>query len=263
MRPGVCLSIVSHGQHDLASRLLACLCEAPSTAIDRVIYTRNLPEPALDAALVKRIRSIADWQVIDNERPAGFGRNHNAAFSRCQSRHFAVLNPDITWTREPVTVLRDTLDGDQDLGIVAPVVLSPGGRIENTARLLYSPVELAGQKRQPTNHATRPAWLAGMFLCFRAQAYAAIGGFDERFHLYVEDVDICSRMRLAGWGLRQVGDAVVVHDAQRASHRSWRHRRWHLAGMLRYWTSPIFWNYRAMLMRDDPREPPPDSMPGQ
>jgi GT2 family glycosyltransferase len=94
-----------------------------------------------------------------------------------------------------------------------------------------------------------------MFLLFRSQAFRAVGGFDSRYFLYIEDVDICTRLRVAGWRLLQVSEAEVIHDARKQSHRSLKYTRWHLAGMLRYWSSPGFWRYRRLLSRSRRHQP--------
>ena len=60
--------------------------------------------------------------------------------------------------------------------------------------------------------------------------------------MYVEDADICTRLRLAGWDV-QVNETVrVFHDAQRASSRKWRPLGWHWASLLRWWVSAAFWS---------------------
>ncbi|MGE0312625.1 MAG: glycosyltransferase [Lautropia sp.] len=260
----ICLSIVSHGQRDLAVDLLACIARDASPLVRQIVYTRNVPEPALP----DRFAALPGLDCIDNPRPAGFGRNHNAAFARCREPLFCVLNPDIGWARDPFVALAAALgvaapetarlpgptlpDGDRQrpLGLVAPLVVRPDGAIEPTGRALYTIAEMIGSKLHPSNRSIDADWLAGMFLLFRSDAFRQIGGFDERYFLYIEDVDISSRLRLAGWRLRQCADATVVHDARHRSHRSLRHARWHLAGMLRYWTSPAFWRYRSLLAQE-------------
>ncbi|MET0507554.1 MAG: glycosyltransferase family 2 protein [Burkholderiaceae bacterium] len=212
--------------------------------------------------------------MIDNRVPRGFGENHNAAFRHCLAPFFCVVNPDIEWASEPFAALLDCFDRDRSSaeegphppgtpaprvlttpqsrgarGLVAPLVTAPDGRTENTARTLYTFWEMLGQKLRPANRGPDADWLAGMFLLFRSDAYRQIGGFDERYFLYIEDVDICSRLRLAGWTLAQCADAIVIHDARNTSHRSPRYTLWHLSGMLRYWLSPAFWRYRALLAR--------------
>ncbi|MGS0756858.1 glycosyltransferase family 2 protein [Roseateles sp. GG27B] len=74
-----------------------------------------------------------------------------------------------------------------------------------------------------------------MFVVFRRDAYEKIGGFDaRRFFMYCEDIDICERLRSAGWRVVFQPETFVIHDAQRASRRSLRHLRWHSTSMLRY-----------------------------
>ena len=136
---------------------------------------------------------------------------------------------------------------------MAPRIYSPEGELANTARKLYTPRELIRQKLRPVNHGDHPDWLAGMFLLFNSRAYNEIRGFDEGYFLYIEDVDICSRLCLAGWSLAQVADTRVVHDARKQSHRSLRFTRWHIGGMLRYWTRTCFWRYGWRLWREGRR----------
>jgi GT2 family glycosyltransferase len=84
-------------------------------------------------------------------------------------------------------------------------------------------------------------WLAGMFLLARADAFQAVGGFDERFFLYCEDYDLCARFYGAGYALASVPAASAVHDAQRDSHRAFKYLRWHVGSLLKVWTSRAFW----------------------
>jgi GT2 family glycosyltransferase len=278
----ICLSVVSHGQGAVASRLLdsiertaiAARAAGTTSPVSQVIYTRNVAEA--DGVSVRS--ALPGLTVIDNRSPRGFGENHNAAFQHCQAPYFCVVNPDIEWARDPFPALLACFGDSGDAsapsasngrrkgspiprplatpqarharGLVAPLVLSPDGTIENTARTLYTVREMLVQKLRPTNRGADAHWLAGMFLLFRSDAYGQIGGFDERYFLYIEDVDICSRLRLAGWTLAQCPEASVVHDARNASHRSPRYMLWHLAGMVRYWRSSAFWRYRALLARE-------------
>lgn len=240
----ICISVVSHGQSAIAANFLGSLARLTPGVVSQVIYTRNIPEPALPPIDFEHMRLT----TIDNVRPRGFGQNHNAAFACCDQPFFCVVNPDILMPSDPFFALLACLD-DDTLGLVAPIVTTPALAIENTARSLYTPRELIRQKLRPENRGSSADWLAGMFMLFRSDAYRDIGGFNERYFLYIEDVDICTRIRLAGWRLQQCQDASVIHDARKQSHRSLKFTRWHLAGMLRYWASASFWRYRSMLGR--------------
>jgi GT2 family glycosyltransferase len=238
----ICISVVSHQQAAIAHRFLQTLAASGSRLVTQVVYTRNLPEPDLAALDLPGVAVV----TIDNDRPRGFGENHNAAFAHCSQPFFCVVNPDILVTTDPFPALMRCLE-DPGIGLVAPRVTTPALALENTARSLYTPPEVIRQKLRPQNQGQSPDWLAGMFMLFRSDAYRAIGGFDEGYFLYIEDVDICTRLRLAGWRLQQCADSSVIHDARKQSHRSLKYTGWHLAGMFRYWTSITFWRYRSML----------------
>jgi N-acetylglucosaminyl-diphospho-decaprenol L-rhamnosyltransferase len=75
-----------------------------------------------------------------------------------------------------------------------------------------------------------------MFLLFQSKEFAAVNGFDERFFLYYEDVDLCARLRRAQRGLIGCSSVQVVHKAQRASWSSWRYRHYHLTSIARYFS---------------------------
>jgi GT2 family glycosyltransferase len=251
----ICISVVSHGQAEIAAGFLRSLAAAAPGLVSQVVYTRNIPEPPIpvDLGTIERI-------TIDNPAPRGFGQNHNAAFARCTRPYFCVVNPDILLSGDPFGALLRCMDNPL-LGLVAPVVTTPTLAVENTARSLYTPRELIRQKLRPQNRGAAPDWLAGMFMLFRSDAYRAIGGFDEGYFLYIEDVDICTRLRLAGWRLAQCQHCSVIHDARKQSHRSLKYTSWHVAGMLRYWSSPSFWRYRSLLRGQEPEDSGPDGNP--
>lgn len=252
----IALSVVSHGQQAIALEFLRSVARLKPASVARIVYTCNLPEPAFTAPDLGHIR----LDIVQNREPKGFGANHNAAFGRCSEPYFCVVNPDIVLVADPFDELLAGFS-EPSLGLVAPVVTSPSGEVENTARRLYTPSELLRQKLLPSNHGSRPDWLAGMFMLFRSEAFRAVAGFDEGYHLYIEDVDICTRLRVGGWTLRQVPGASVIHNARKESHRSPRYMRWHIAGMLRYWRSPSFWQYRSQLRREAARTPATKSAP--
>jgi GT2 family glycosyltransferase len=71
--------------------------------------------------------------------------------------------------------------------------------------------------------------------------------------MYCEDADICARAVLAEGGIAFCPQTSVVHDAQRASRRSFRALRWHVTSLVRFWLSPAFWSYRRYLRSDKVR----------
>ena len=237
----VSVSIVSHGQMALVAPLLRALQEWASETVGEVILTLNLPEPLLfqeqDFGFPVRI--------LRNAQPLGFGANHNQASRQARRAFFCVLNPDIRLQGNPFAVLTDVLATHPEIAVVAPRVKDSEGRVEDNARYFPTAGEIArkligGRSRtfdQGTDAIGYPDWVAGMFMLSRLDTFRALGGFDERYHLYYEDVDLCARAAHAGYRVGVVDIAGVVHDAQRTSHRKLKYAGWHLKSMCRYFLS--------------------------
>lgn len=253
--PAIRISVVSHGQGNLVRALLNDLAAMEGASDFALLLTLNLPEtlPFGPADFPFPVR------IVENERPKGFGANHNAAFrygeAEGEFRYFCVLNPDIRLPGPVLESLRRTLDADPGAALAAPLVVDATGTVEDSARALPTPIGILARGlrlalRRPAGAITpaeNPDWVAGMFMLFRARDFAAVGGFDERFHLYYEDVDVCCRLRLAGRGIRLDRNASAIHEARRSSHRDLRYLRWHLASMARFFTSGVFFRCRLCL----------------
>ena len=233
------VSVVSHGQMQLVNPLIADLIDFAAPRLKRLIVTVNVPE----GVAVQAERAAFEVVVQRNDRPLGFGANHNRAFRLCETDWFAVLNPDLRLRDDALgPLLAASEPGD---GMIAPIILNSDGSPADSARRVPTPFSLAARRLRRQAH--RPDddfdWLAGMCLVLSSEAFRRLGGFDERYFMYCEDIDLSLRMQLAGWRLRRLGRARVVHDARRDSHRSLQHLRWHLASLTRLWTSQAFWSY--------------------
>ena len=225
----------------MVGRLVGQLLAFPEVA--QIILTLNVPE---SVALPDDARVM----VIGNAEPKGFGANHNAAFAACAQTFFCPLNPDIEFDRNPFPVLSAAL-GDNRVALVAPLVRSPDGKIEDSMRHFPTPGSLLAKALGGSDgrYVVRegeanfsPEWVAGMFMLFRSRDFHDLGGFDERFFLYYEDVDICVRVWRKGMRILACPKAGVIHDARRDSRRSLRHLRWHLGSMARF-----LWKHRGRL----------------
>jgi N-acetylglucosaminyl-diphospho-decaprenol L-rhamnosyltransferase len=234
---GITISIVSHQQAALVRELLGDLDRFCRASVSDVLLTANVPEVLPFRAGDFGLRV----SVVTNADPRGFGANHNAAFRRSTTASFCVLNPDIRLQDDPFPALAAELAKDR-VGVAAPLIVDPHGRVEDSARRFPTVGRLVSKAlggARPLDYdlsegPVSPDWVAGMFMLFRAEAFSAVHGFDERYFLYYEDVDLCRRLRQRGYDVRVVPEARAVHAARRASRRSLRHLRWHLSSMARY-----------------------------
>ena len=243
-KPLISVSVVSHGQMALVLQLLQDLTSHCQQTDIELILTLNVGEqPCFDFSTLPYA-----VKLIRNPVPLGFGANHNQAFAQASGGYFCVVNPDIRMDGNPFCALLACLD-DPVVGVAAPLVLGPDGRIEDSARHFPNPVKIM-HKFFKRNHdleyaisdaSLYPDWVGGMFMLFRREIFERVAGFDERYFLYYEDVDLCARLKLLGYRALLCPQAKVVHHAQRSSHANFKYLRWHLRSMMRFFLSSVYW----------------------
>ena len=243
---GVSISIVSHGHGAFLADLLKDLQPYMAAGV-QVILTLNIPE---DESFLNGLQL---WpELIRNEASQGFGSNHNAAFLKVQRPWFVVLNPDV---RIQSKVFENLImaNWDEATAVVAPRITNRFGEPEDNARKY--PTVLRVLRRSGLRLLRKPLpleyvcissfgvqevdWVSGCFMAFKARSFKLVGGFDTKYHMYLEDTDICRRLHSAGMKVLVVCQATAIHLSQRASHYRLRYFLWHLKSLFTYWlTSP-------------------------
>ncbi len=204
---------------------------------DQIIVTLNLPEAEdfLEAA------GSFPIVVIRNTSPKGFGANHNSAFAICESDLFCVLNPDLYIGSINLDYMRNILS-DPSVGAWAPQVNSPAMSIEDSARKFPTPLKLFSRyflrdyalDYPMPNRPVEVDWVAGMFVAFRQEVFSALKGFDETYYMYMEDVDICRRLKRMTLKVIYDPRVIVIHDARRDSRKNLKYLIWHLISVVKY-----------------------------
>jgi N-acetylglucosaminyl-diphospho-decaprenol L-rhamnosyltransferase len=241
----ITLSVVSHGNAEQISHLLASLQKQEQPTIRfQLIITDNLNNdlPDFDPA------PWASLHILRNNQQLGFAQNHNNAFKISDGKYFATLNPDLIFERPVFEQLITSLHKHQ-ADVIAPKIVDGNGTAQDSFRAMPSPFEiirrrLPGYKFSPyqPDHAglIHPDWIAGMFWLMKADVYRHLGGMDEKYRLYFEDVDFCTRARLKGMKLLVDPQIQVRHDAQRSSRRKLYYLFLHTQSALRFFTSPVY-----------------------
>lgn len=227
----ITVSIVSHNHGEMVAQLVSQLIQFSEIA--RIIITQNTAEKVI-------YPSDHRIHLQQNKSPKGYGANHNYALKNVNTPFICILNPDIRLEANPFPILLRSFN-DKKLAIVAPKIINLGGLTEDSARRFPTLLSLT-RKALGSDNGTypeesaiiNPDWLAGMFFLICSNVFAKLGGFDESFFLYYEDVDLCWRLRRAGFQIMQDRSVSVIHDARRESRRSLRFAMWHLASMARY-----------------------------
>jgi len=192
-------------------------------------------------------------RIITNDAPKGFASNHNAAsvLASNHARYICILNPDIRLSMNPFPALKYVLQ-DKGVALAAPAVVTPTGELSDSARRVPTPMRLLRRyaKRSAGRpeclaypSGTDPEWVAGMCMVARLPTFRELRGFDERYRLYVEDVELCLRARHLGYRIALVAEAEVIHPAQRDSHRRTGYMLRHIQSLARFYFSRTYFQY--------------------
>ncbi|WP_313311743.1 glycosyltransferase [Pulveribacter sp.] len=245
---GLVVSVVSHGHGAAVRALLQDLAALCAGSVTRVVLTLNQSGESLP------FPEDQPWpfalQLRRNARPLGFGANHNRALAGADEAFVCVLNPDVrlqSQAGDAMAVLM-AVACRPGVGCAYPVQVDGQGRVQDSERALPTPAAL-WRRRALGRADVRVDWVNAACLVLPRAAWQGLGGFDERYYMYCEDVDLSLRLRLAGWRLERA-PVAVVHAGQRASRRSLAHLAWHLSSLLRLWCSPVYRRARTLLPLD-------------
>ncbi len=253
--PTLWVSVISHGHHAMLGGLLSELARQRGVTVVGVLVTLNAGEQwHVPEALGPWGRRV---HILTPDRPRGFGANHNAAIEFALGEHHTdcvvVLNPDVqlptidTLSHLAHAALRPSV------GAAYPRQIDAEGGTQDHERRWPSPVSLIlrhllpqvdqGAALEPDEHLVD--WVNAACLVLPTTVWLRVGGFDERYYMYCEDVDLCARIRLQGLALSSA-NTEVVHGAERASRRHWRHLSWHVLSLMRLWSSPSYQQARQL-----------------
>jgi GT2 family glycosyltransferase len=205
---------------------------------------------------------------IFNNKNIGFGPAHNLSFKarRSTSKYHLIVNPDILINELTLNLLINYLDLNEDVGVVMPKVLYPSGEVQHLCKLLPTPIDLVVRRfipfsffqrlinnkyvlsNLPQNTPSEVPLLSGCFLLVRSEVFEFIGGFDERFPLYMEDFDLIRRIgevsRVVYYPL-----ASVTHGYRKGSYKNLKLLTYHIYSACRYFNKWGWFNdkYRSQL----------------
>ena len=229
--------VVSHGHPTELERSLPAL----EPHVDELVVIANVPGSV-----------PAGIEAIANERPLGFGANVNRGVARTDAELVISANPDAVPEPGAVAALRAFMESHPRCGVAGPRMVFPDGRWQPSRRrfptvlgtvVRRTPLRLVIRQRhhyhldEAPPAAPVPAdWMLGGFLMLRRSMLVELGGFDEGFRLYGEDIDLQYRAMQAGWERWYVPDAVVAHEHKAETDTRWLTRRtlWHWRGIARF-----------------------------
>ncbi|MGD9560139.1 MAG: glycosyltransferase family 2 protein [Oscillospiraceae bacterium] len=252
--PQFSASVVMYGGAEEVHRCLCSLAQQTKGGLALYLVDNASPDGALGA--VRALGLPAGTTVLEMEKNRGYGAGHNAVLPLLQSRYHVVSNPDIVLKQDAIGAMAAYMDAHPDVAITCPKLRFPDGREQHIAKrrpallsLLARQTQLGFLKKYEVHYLmldedlsqpTDVEFCSGSFFMVRTEVFRAMGGFDEKYFMYVEDADLTQKMLQAGQAV-YLPTAEVTHAWHRDAHRRPRQFWWQVKSMLRYFRK---WGFR-------------------
>jgi N-acetylglucosaminyl-diphospho-decaprenol L-rhamnosyltransferase len=227
--------VVNYESGDLLTTAVASLLADDSAGNSEVVVVDN---GSGDGSVARLLHAHPDVVVVEPGANVGYATAANLGIARTHAPVVAVCNPDLVVTHGTASAMLARLDAEPDLAGVGPQIRDADGTVYPSARTQPSVVDAVGHAIlgtvRPRNRFTRRYraldadperardvdWVSGAMIWLRRNALASIGGWDESYFMYVEDVDLCWRLRRLGWRVayEPTGRVVHVQGASTARH---------------------------------------------
>lgn len=223
-----CLSSVT-GHRSQVAGLETCDLRLETIVVDNA---------SSDGTVAMLRAEFPDVRVIANSENVGFTRGNNQALAVAQGRYLFLLNPDTELRPGALQMLMDYMDAHPRVGIIGPQLFYADGSLQSSRRRFptLATAFFESTKLQQwfprsriltryymldtSDDATQEVdWIVGAAMFVRRQVYEQIGGFDEGFFMYSEELDWCYRAKQAGWQIVYLPTAQIVHHQGKSSEQ--------------------------------------------
>ncbi len=193
-------------------------------------------------------------RLIENNKNVGFAKANNIGIKLARGRCTLFLNPDIVVRQNALDKMINFLKANKNIGIIGPKLLYPNGNLQLSCRSFYNirtiilrrtflaklfpnskllkhhlMLEYSHDKIQEVD------WVFAACLMVRREVLNEVGYFDEGYRMYFEDVDLCYRMKKAGYKVCYYPEAVVTHHHRRDSAQRFSKKTiWHIQSAIRF-----------------------------
>ena len=238
------ITIVSYHNEEDVKRAVASIEEHTPATISKQIY---IVDNAGDA-LAELAELYEDVTYLPTGKNLGFGGGHNYVLEQLDSKCHAIVNPDIILEEDAFSKLLAFME-HKSIGMCVPRLVDEKGELlavyrrELTVWDMFIRMFLKGAfKKRQAYHTMQDAdyskafevpFAQGSFLVIRTELFKELGGFDERFFLYMEDADLCKRVNEVS-KLCYCPDATVIHKWEKGSHKNVKLFKLHVQSMISY-----------------------------
>lgn len=217
---------------------------------------------------LKKFAHTNNVEYIFNNSNLGYGAGHNIAIQKANglSRYHLIMNSDIEFNPVILEQAFVCMETNPEIGMLSPQILLPDGELQHFCRKLPTPFDLFVRRFIPDfakplfkrfldsymllnkdySSAMNIPNLPGCFMFVRTNILVEIGGFDEKFFLYVEDVDLTRRLHEKSVTL-YYPKIVIKHSLARGSYKELKHGLYHVASAIYYFNKWGWFNDRKRI----------------
>ncbi|HWP83085.1 MAG TPA: glycosyltransferase [Bacteroidota bacterium] len=229
--------IVNYNVREFLHHALVSLKKAMRGIRAEVLVVDN----ASDDGSVQMLQKDFPWvRLIINKSNEGFARANNRALRRARGKYLLLINPDTVVQEDTLKVMLRFFEENPDVGLAGCKILNPDGTFQLACRRsfptpwvaftrltglskLFPKTRLLGRYNltylSPDETYEIDA-VSGSFMMTRRKVYNEVGGLDERFFMYGEDLDWCYRIQKAGWKIYYVHSTQIIHYKGESTRRS-------------------------------------------
>jgi GT2 family glycosyltransferase/lipopolysaccharide/colanic/teichoic acid biosynthesis glycosyltransferase len=215
--------------------------EIPLTSGERISSEIIVVDNASDDGSVELVRrKFPHVQLIANSDNVGFARANNIALKETRGRYILLINPDTVVQEDTLKIMIEFFDAHPDVGAAGCKILNPDGTLQLACRrsfpspwvsltktsglsLLLPQTKLFGRYNltyKDPDATYEVDAISGSFMVVRRSVYEQVGGLDESFFMYGEDLDWCYRIQKAGWKIYYVHETQIIHYKGESAKRS-------------------------------------------
>lgn len=236
MNVDLSIVIVNWNVRDLLrSCVTSILASVPASSNPQIIVVDNA---STDGSVAMMCTEFPQVTLIPNTENRGFTVGNNQGIEIAQGRYVLLLNADTEVLGDALPILTHYMDAHPDVGLVGPQLLFPDGQVQSSRRRFPTRTTLFLESTwlesltprsileryyvldRPDASITDVDWVTGAAMLIRRQVIRQVGGMDEGFFMYSEELDWCRRIKAAGWRVVYYPPAQIIHHEGKSSEQA-------------------------------------------
>lgn len=220
----VSIIILSYNTKSLLRQCLKAIFSLVHSHPFEVIVFDNSSKDDSVSMVIKEFPKV---NLIQSKENIGFAKGVNTATKKAKGSHLLFLNSDAALENDQLQDMVEKMEKDQTIGVVGGNLLQNDLATSEAFGSFYNLPEVfrllfLGKKSRPniTNEFSKVDWVSGGYMLVSKSAFESVGGFDEGFFMYIEDMEFCFRLKQKGYGIYYYQTAKARHVGQGSSNRT-------------------------------------------